>query len=78
MDGKIFHEVFGDGFVSGFQEGGEFNALVSMKILIKAKKTDIKIEAKIAFTASPVDIKATANVDIAKLTSKPIPRQLSK
>ncbi|MCJ1249394.1 hypothetical protein MMC30_006617 [Trapelia coarctata] len=61
-----FREVFGDGFISGFQEGGEFNALVSMKILNKAKKTDIQAEAKVAFTAGPVDIKAEANVNVAK------------
>ena len=61
-----FREVFGDSFISGFQEGGEFNALVSMKILNKAKKTDIQAEAKVAFTAGPVDIKAEANVNVAK------------
>lgn len=61
-----FNEVYGDSFISGFQEGGEFNAVVSMKILNKAKKTDIKAEAKIAFTAGPVDLKAEANVAIAK------------
>ena len=61
-----FREIFGDSFISGFQEGGEFNALVSMKILNKAKKTDIQAEAKVAFTAGPVDIKAEANVNVAK------------
>lgn len=61
-----FREVYGDSFISGFQEGGEFNAVVSMKILNKAKKTDIKAEAKIAFTAGTVDLKAEAKVDIAK------------
>ena len=61
-----FNNVFGDGFISGFQEGGEFNALVSMKILNKAKKTDIQAEAKVAFTAGTVDLTAEANVNIAK------------
>ena len=61
-----FREVFGDGFISGFQEGGEFNALVSMKVLNKAKKSDIQAEAKVAFTTGAVDLKATANVNIAK------------
>ena len=62
-----FREIYGDSFISGFQEGGEFNAVVSMKILNKAKKTDIKAEAKVAFTAGTVDLKAEANVDIAKM-----------
>ncbi|CAK4024480.1 Hypothetical predicted protein [Lecanosticta acicola] len=61
-----FNQVFGDGFISGFQEGGEFNALVSMKILNKAKKTDIQAAAKVAFTAGTVDITAQANVNVAK------------
>ena len=67
VDKENFNAVFGDGFISGFQEGGEFNALVSMKILNKAKKTDIQAEAKVAFTAGPVDIRAEANVNIAKV-----------
>ncbi|EME41203.1 hypothetical protein DOTSEDRAFT_55095 [Dothistroma septosporum NZE10] len=66
VDVNNFNEVFGDGFISGFQEGGEFNALVSMKILNKAKKTDIQAQAKVAFTAGPADITAEANVNIAK------------
>lgn len=61
-----FQEVYGDSFISGFLEGGEFNALVSMKILNKAKLTDIKAEAKVAFTTGPIDITAEANVGIAR------------
>ena len=61
-----FVKVFGDSFISGFLEGGEFNALVSMKVLNKAKKTDIKAEAKVAFTAGPIDVTAEANVGIAR------------
>lgn len=37
-----------------------------MKILNKVKKMDIQAEAKVAFTAGPVDIKAEANVNVAK------------
>jgi len=61
-----FAKVYGDSFISGFLEGGEFNALVSMKILHKAKKTDIQAEAKVALTAGPVGIEAEANVGIAR------------
>ena len=65
-DTNKFREVYGDSFVSGFVEGGEFNAIVSMKILNKAKKTDIQAEAKIALTAGAVQIEAEANVGIAR------------
>ncbi|KAJ6000014.1 hypothetical protein N7481_000423 [Penicillium waksmanii] len=66
VDKDNFREVYGDSFVSGFLEGGEFNALVSMKILNKAKKTDIQAEAKVALTAGPVQIEAEANVGVAR------------
>lgn len=66
VDAANFLEIYGDSFISGFLEGGEFNALVSMKILNKAKLTDIKAEAKVAFTAGPIDVTAEANVGIAR------------
>ncbi|KAK4221372.1 hypothetical protein QBC38DRAFT_513609 [Podospora fimiseda] len=66
VDQNNFAKVYGDSFISGFQEGGEFNALVSMKILNKAKKTDIQAEAKVAFTAGPMSVEAEANVGIAR------------
>ncbi|KAF2151443.1 hypothetical protein K461DRAFT_280233 [Myriangium duriaei CBS 260.36] len=61
-----FNKVYGDSFISGFVEGGEFNAIVSMKVHNKAKLMDIKAEAKVALTAGPVDITAEANVGIAR------------
>jgi hypothetical protein len=66
VDEKTFREVYGDAFVSGFVEGGEFNALISIKILNEAKKTDIQTEAKIALTAGAAQIEAEANVRIAR------------
>ena len=54
------------GFISGFLEGGEFNALVSMKVRNSAKRTDIRAEAQVALTAMGADIKGSANVTIAK------------
>ena len=59
-------KVYGDSFISGFVEGGEFNAIVSMKVHNKAKLLDIKAEAKVALTTGPVDIPAEANVGIAR------------
>jgi hypothetical protein len=37
-----------------------------MKILNKAKITNIKAEAKVAFIAGPIDVSAEANVGIAR------------
>jgi hypothetical protein len=61
-----FREIYGDSFISGFVEGGEFNALVSMKILNKAKKSDIQAEAKVAFTVGTVDVSGDAKLGIAR------------
>jgi hypothetical protein len=61
-----FNKVFGDSFISGFLEGGEFNAVVSMKVLNKAKMTNIQAEAKVALTVGAAELSANANVDIAK------------
>lgn len=61
-----FNKVYGDSFISGFQEGGEFNAIISMKVHNKAKLLDIQAEAKVALTAGPVDVTAQANVGIAR------------
>lgn len=63
---KDFDRVYGDTFISGFQEGGEFNAIISMKVHNKAKLLDIQAEAKVALTAGPVDITGEANVGIAR------------
>lgn len=50
LEKNDFTKIFGDSFISGFLEGGEFNGLVSMKVLNDAKKTDIAVAAKVALT----------------------------
>ena len=59
MDGWLIPYV-------GFLEGGEFNALISMKVLNKEKVVEIKAAAQVAFTIGPGDSKTDADVDIAK------------
>ncbi|KAF5567875.1 hypothetical protein FNAPI_449 [Fusarium napiforme] len=66
VDETNFRSVFGDSFISGFLEGGEFNAVVSMKVVNKDKRMAVKAEAEVAMSVGAVDIKATANVDISK------------
>ncbi|KAB2572405.1 hypothetical protein DBV05_g8943 [Lasiodiplodia theobromae] len=63
---KNFSDIYGDSFISGFLEGGEFNALVSMKVLNKERKTDIEAGAKVALSVGAADIEAEANVKVAK------------
>jgi hypothetical protein len=47
-----FTDVFGDCFISGFLEGGEFNALISIKVLDKSRMKDIKA----AYALPPCDV----------------------
>ncbi|RPA86777.1 hypothetical protein BJ508DRAFT_410962 [Ascobolus immersus RN42] len=61
-----FNEVFGDSFISGFLEGGEFNAVISMRVLNTEKKTDIAAQAQVALTLGPVEANAEASVKLAK------------
>ncbi|KAF5670062.1 hypothetical protein FHETE_4745 [Fusarium heterosporum] len=66
VDQSNFRSVFGDCYIAGFLEGGEFNALVSMKVINKAKAMSIKAEAEVALSVGTVDLKATAKVDMDK------------
>ncbi|KAK1753658.1 hypothetical protein QBC47DRAFT_430507 [Echria macrotheca] len=45
-----FAEVYGDSFISGFQEGGEFTAVISIKAKDRKKAAKIKADAAINFT----------------------------
>ncbi|KAL9933584.1 hypothetical protein V8E36_007760 [Tilletia maclaganii] len=63
---KDFRSVFGDCFISGFLEGGELNALISMKILNKAKFNDIKAEGTVRLGLDAADIQATGAFKRAK------------
>ncbi|KAK6520751.1 hypothetical protein TWF506_000998 [Arthrobotrys conoides] len=44
-----FTECFGDTFISGFIDGGEFNALLSIRVMNKTKVKDIEAGVKAAF-----------------------------
>ncbi|KAK6814232.1 hypothetical protein RU639_010111 [Aspergillus parasiticus] len=45
-----FTDVYGDTFISGFQEGGEFNAVISIKVKDKNQLENIKADAAVALT----------------------------
>ncbi|KAL9938484.1 hypothetical protein V8E36_003107 [Tilletia maclaganii] len=61
-----FRSVFGDCFISGFLEGGELNAMISMKILNKVKSSDIKAEASVALGKGSLGIDASGAFQTAK------------
>ncbi|KAL6716106.1 hypothetical protein ACLMJK_005672 [Lecanora helva] len=66
LDNRRFTEVFGDCFISGFTEGGEFSAIVSIKVNDKAKVTAVKAaaEAEMAVAAAPgLSVGAKQSVD---------------
>ncbi|OQD87272.1 hypothetical protein PENANT_c006G02155 [Penicillium antarcticum] len=50
LKGQNFTEVYGDSFISGFQYGGEFTAVISVKAKEKEDSEDIKARARILFT----------------------------
>ncbi|MCJ1311118.1 hypothetical protein MMC25_004788 [Agyrium rufum] len=49
LDPKDFTEVYGDCFISGFIEGGEFNAIISIKVNSKSKIAAVKAAAEAEF-----------------------------
>jgi len=55
-----FTEVYGDCFISGFLEGGEFNAVISVNVHDKSKVRQVKqaIDLQLAVGPSPVSIGA--------------------
>ena len=55
LENERFTEVFGDCFISGFTEGGEFSSIVSIKVNDKSKVSAVKAaaEAEIAVAAAP-------------------------
>lgn len=68
-DREKFNATFGDSFISGFLEGGEFNALVTIKILNDAKKKDIEAEARVAFGgggSSEFELNGEGNIKLAR------------
>ncbi|KAJ4256872.1 hypothetical protein NW762_008968 [Fusarium torreyae] len=42
LDAKAFTDIYGDCFISGFQEGGTFTAVISVKAKTEKKKRDIE------------------------------------
>ena len=66
LDPTRFTEVYGDCFISGFIEGGEFSAIISIKVNDKSKVSAIKAAAEASITIPPVpglSVEAKAALD---------------
>ena len=63
-----FPDVYGDCFISGFIEGGEFTAIISIKVHNKSNLRKVKTatELQLAVGASPVSVGASSSLDKAK------------
>jgi len=58
LDPKDFTDVFGDCFISGFLEGGEYSAIISIKVFDKSKISEVKAAAEVDLAIagkSPID-----------------------
>lgn len=62
----VFTQTYGDSFISGFQEGGQFFAIVSIKALDSSQKMEIKASAQLALQVGVGDVSGNADVEIAK------------
>lgn len=56
-----FTEVYGDSFISGFVEGGEFNALVSIRLKDRSKAKEIGGKLKIELDLKGASVKGEAS-----------------
>lgn len=66
-DGSNFLEIYGDHFISGFIQGGEFTAIVSVKCFDKSSTNKIQADLKGSFNA----VSASGNFNkLAKEMSK--------
>ncbi|MCJ1287446.1 hypothetical protein MMC26_006797 [Xylographa opegraphella] len=69
MDPRHFTDFFGDCFISGFLEGGEFSAIISIKVNDKSKIREVKAAAEVdlAIAAAPgLTAGASSSVDKKK------------
>ncbi|KAL7932791.1 hypothetical protein V8C35DRAFT_306790 [Trichoderma chlorosporum] len=68
--GADFTEVYGDTFISGFEEGGELNALISVKVSDKSKTFAIKAELEASLGTPALSGNFKGGVDMEKSEMK--------
>ncbi|GMG09627.1 unnamed protein product [Aspergillus oryzae] len=65
-DDKRFTEVYGDSYISGFLKGGEFNALLSIKLNNKENATKVKGALSVELSKAGFGISGQAEGDFNK------------
>ncbi|KAK0665024.1 hypothetical protein DIS24_g318 [Lasiodiplodia hormozganensis] len=65
MPPERFTDVYGDSFISGFLEGGEFSAVISIQVADRSRLRRVKqaVDLALAVGPSPVSIGAQESVD---------------
>ncbi|KAF8212688.1 hypothetical protein K438DRAFT_1662231 [Mycena galopus ATCC 62051] len=58
-----FNRVYGDSFISGFIEGGEFNALISIKLNDRSQSKQIKGNLEVDMRFSAVQVSGEGAID---------------
>ena len=66
LSSSEFTSKYGDCFISGFQEGGQFSALVSITALDQSKKLEVKGAAHLALQVGVGDIEGSAEIAMNK------------
>lgn len=66
VTGARFTDIYGDAFISGFVYGGEFNALMSVKLKDKRKMSEIKGALALKMDKAGLNVDAEAKLEIAK------------
>ncbi|UPK92999.1 hypothetical protein LCI18_003934 [Fusarium solani-melongenae] len=61
-----FPRVYGDSFISGFQEGGEFTAIISIRAKDRSQANTLKIDASVSLTLEKVNGSLDVAVDKIK------------
>lgn len=65
MPPERFTDVYGDSFISGFLEGGEFSAVISIQVTDRSRLRRVKqaVDLALAVGPSPVSIGAQESID---------------
>ncbi|KAK7454045.1 hypothetical protein VKT23_011558 [Stygiomarasmius scandens] len=58
-----FTRVYGDSFISGFTEGGEFNALVSIKLRDNSKTKEVREQLKAGMNFKAVSVQGEGSIE---------------
>ena len=66
MPPEKFSVIYGDCFIAGFLEGGEFNAIVSIKVGKKENVKSVKLAAELALNVGPTPVTVGANASTDK------------